>query len=170
MGSEAPPPELIRADCSHRVQGFNRSRVLLRPDLRVVCAACKAGLSHVQHLGYGSGMDTLAPTVYLDLLAETTIPPRGILSQTLSNADGVELVLFAFAAGEALAEHTSSRPAIIHILVGECDLTVAGDPYLARPGTWVRMPAHCRHSITARVPLVMALYLLPAERSAAPGT
>ena len=58
-------------------------------------------------------MDTQSPTVYPDLLAETAIPPRGILSQTLSNADGVELVLFAFAAGEALKEHTSSRPAII---------------------------------------------------------
>lgn len=34
------------------------------------------------------------------------VPPRGILSQTLSKADGVEFVLFAFTAGEALAEHT----------------------------------------------------------------
>jgi len=112
-------------------------------------------------------MDTPSITVYPDLLAETTIPRRGILSQTLSNADGVELLLFAFAAGEALAEHTSSRPAIIHVLAGEGDLAVAGDPHAARPGTWVRMPADCRHSITARTPLVMALYLLPAERTAA---
>ena len=51
-------------------------------------------------------MDTQSPTVYPDLLAETAVPQRGILSQTLSNADGVELVLFALAAGEALAEHT----------------------------------------------------------------
>lgn len=112
-------------------------------------------------------MDIQSPTVYPDLLAETAVPRRGILSQTLSNADGVELVLFAFAAGEALAEHTSARPAIIHVLEGEGDLTVAGDPHAARPGTWVRMPADCRHSITARTPLVMALYLLPAGRTAA---
>ncbi len=112
-------------------------------------------------------METQLPTVYPDLLAETAVPQRGILSQILSKGDGVELVLFAFAAGEALAEHTSSRPAIIHVLAGEGDLTVAGDPHPARPGTWVRMPADCRHAITARTPLVMALYLLPAERTAA---
>lgn len=112
-------------------------------------------------------MDNQLPTVYLDLLAETTVPSRGILSQTLSKADGVELVLFAFAAGEALAEHTSSRPAIIHVLAGEGDLTVAGDAHSARPGTWVRMPRDCRHSITARTPLVMALYLLPVDRTIA---
>ena len=113
-------------------------------------------------------MNSQSATVYPDLLAETALPQRGILSQTLSNADGVELVLFAFAAGEALAEHTSSRPAIIHVLAGEGDLTVAGEPHPARPGTWVRMPADCRHSITARTPLVMALYLLPGEPATAP--
>lgn len=110
-------------------------------------------------------MDTTSITVYPDLLAETSVPPRGILSQTLSNADGVELVLFAFAPGEALAEHTSSRPAIMHFLAGDGDLTVDGAAHAARPGTWVRMPSHCRHSLVARTPLVMALYLLPAERT-----
>ena len=78
-------------------------------------------------------------------------------------------MLFAFAPGEALAEHTSSRPAIIHILAGEGDLTVGDDAHRARPGTWVRMPANCRHSLAARTPLVMALYLLPTERTATAG-
>jgi quercetin dioxygenase-like cupin family protein len=109
-------------------------------------------------------VDTPSITVYPDLLAETSLPPRGILSQTLSNVDGIELVLFAFAPGEALAEHTSARPAIIHILAGEGDLTVDGEAHEARPGTWVRMPADCRHSLAARTGLVMALYLLPADR------
>jgi quercetin dioxygenase-like cupin family protein len=101
------------------------------------------------------------PTVFTDLLAETAIPARGILSQTLSDGDRVELVLFAFAAGEALAEHTSARPAIIHVLSGEGELTVAGEAYPAAAGTWVRMPSNCRHSLSARTPMVMALYLLP---------
>ena len=112
-------------------------------------------------------MDTPPPTVYADLLSEAAIPQRGILSQTLSKGDGVELVLFAFAAGEALAEHTTARPAIIHVLAGEGDLTVACESHAARPGTWVRMPPDCRHSVTARTPLVMALYLLPPGRTAA---
>ncbi len=108
-------------------------------------------------------MDVVSPTYVEDLGAEAVVPPRGIHSQTLSKGDGVELVLFAFAAGEELAEHTSSRPAIMHVLSGEGDLTVAGEPHPARAGTWVRMPAACRHSITARTPLVMALYLLPQK-------
>ena len=88
------------------------------------------------------------------------MPARGVHSQTLSSEAGVELVLFAFAAGEQLAEHTSARPAIIHILSGEGDLTVGDDAFAAVPGAWLRMPANTRHGVVARTPLVMALYLL----------
>jgi hypothetical protein len=41
-------------------------------------------------------------TVFRDLVAEAPVPARGILSQTLSNENGIELVLFAFASGEAM--------------------------------------------------------------------
>jgi quercetin dioxygenase-like cupin family protein len=103
-------------------------------------------------------------TFYKDLAAEATVPARGILSQTLSNELEVELVLFAFAAGEQLAEHTSARPAIIHVLGGEGDLTVDGEAHSAGPGTWVRLPPNMKHSLAARTPMRMALYLLPTGR------
>jgi quercetin dioxygenase-like cupin family protein len=102
-------------------------------------------------------------TVFQDLIAEAPVPDRGILSQTLSNENGIELVLFAFAPGEQLTEHTSARPAIIHILAGDADLTVDADTHRAVPGTWVRMPADTRHSVLARTALVLALYLLPRD-------
>ena len=102
-------------------------------------------------------------SVFRDLLAEAPIPARGILSQTLSNEDGIELVLFAFAPGEQLSEHTSARPAIMHILAGEADLTVGAEAQSGGAGTWVRMAANTRHSVLARTALVMALYLLPGD-------
>ncbi len=102
-------------------------------------------------------------TFFPNLVAEAPVPARGIHSQTLSNEAGVELELFAFAAGERLSEHTSARPAIIHILSGEADLTAEDDGYAAIPGSWLRMAAGTRHSVLARTPLVMALYLLPPE-------
>jgi quercetin dioxygenase-like cupin family protein len=102
------------------------------------------------------------PYAYLpDLTAEAHLPTRGIHSQTISDAAGVELVLFASAPGERLSEHTSARPAIIHVLSGEGDLTAGDESFSAAPGTWLRMEAGVRHGIVARTPLVMALYLLP---------
>src|SRR5450759_3629051 len=100
-------------------------------------------------------------TFFADLTTEAPIPARGILSQTLSNEDDIEFLLFALAAGEQLSEHTSARPAIIHIREGEGELTVGGDAYPARPGTWVRMDREVKHSLVARTPMLMALYLLP---------
>ena len=78
------------------------------------------------------------------------------------SASGVELVLFAMAAGERLSEHTSARPAMIHVLSGEAELTAAGESHDAGPGAWLRMPIRMAHAIVARTDLVFALYLLPA--------
>jgi quercetin dioxygenase-like cupin family protein len=121
----------------------------------------------MRRLSYGWAMTT-THTFFQNLTAEAPVPARGIHSQTLSNEAGVELVLFAFAAGEQLSEHTSARPAIIHILSGEGDLSVGGAAYAAIPGTWVRMPADTNHSVVARTPLVMALYLLSREDPSRP--
>lgn len=113
------------------------------------------------------GAMTSPYTLFPDLLAEASVPARGILSQTLSDEDGLELVLFAFAPGERLSEHTSARAAIVHILSGDGELTVAGDAHPARPGLWLRMAPATPHSLVARTPLVMALYLLPGQGAAA---
>lgn len=101
------------------------------------------------------------PTIFDDLLAEAPIPARGIHSQTVSDQDGIELILFAFAPGERLSEHTSARPAIIHVLAGEADLTAGDRAVAGGAGTWLRMAPGTRHSVVARTGLVMALYLLP---------
>ena len=107
-------------------------------------------------------MNDKSATYFADLVAEATIPRRGIHSQTLSDDGGVELVLFAMAAGERLSEHTSARPAIIHVLSGDAELTAAGESHDAGPGAWLRMPVRMAHAIVARKDLVFALYLLPA--------
>ena len=104
---------------------------------------------------------TSPSTFFPDLATEAPIPARGILSQTLSDEGGIEFLLFAFAAGEQLSEHTSARPAIIHILEGEGDLTAGATSYPAKPGAWLRIEPELKHSVVARTPMRMALYLLP---------
>jgi quercetin dioxygenase-like cupin family protein len=98
---------------------------------------------------------------FADLVAEAPIPERGILSQTLSDEDGVRLVVFSFAAGEELSEHTAARPAIVHVITGEAELVADGHAYPAGAGSWLRMAAGTAHAIRARTGMVMALYLLP---------
>jgi quercetin dioxygenase-like cupin family protein len=96
-----------------------------------------------------------------DLAAAAPHVPRGIHSQTLHDGPDLRLVLFAFAPGEELSEHTAARPAVVHVLDGEGDAVVGGTPHAIAAGTWFRMPAGMPHSIRARTPLRVALYLLP---------
>jgi quercetin dioxygenase-like cupin family protein len=95
-----------------------------------------------------------------DLAKEAQPPEKGILSHTIYNDDRVKAVVFGFAQGEELSEHTASMPAILHFLQGEATVTLGDDRHEARPGTWVHMPTGLRHSIHAKTPVVMLLTLL----------
>ncbi len=94
------------------------------------------------------------------------VPAVGTLSRTL-HADGdVRVVVFGFAAGEELTEHTSTRPAVIQVLRGRLELTLAGARVMAEEGTWVHMGAGLRHAVRAETPAVMLLTLLTTGGSA----
>jgi len=106
-------------------------------------------------------------TFFPDLADEATAVKRGIHSQTISKGEGVEVLLFTLAPGEELSEHTSARPAIVHVLRGTGQLTVAGDPHPLSPGGWLRMAAGTKHSVVANSDVTFALYLLPRPADAA---
>ena len=97
------------------------------------------------------------------------VPAAGTLSRTLHADDDVRVVVFGFAEGEELTEHTSSRPAVIQVLRGELDLTLAGESVIAREGTWIHMSAGLRHAVRARTPTVMLLTLVRRNEEP-PGT
>jgi quercetin dioxygenase-like cupin family protein len=99
---------------------------------------------------------------YIDDL-EALIPQVAddtIISRTFLDGEDVKGILFGFAAGQELSEHTASRPAILHFLSGEAELSLGPDKSVAKPGTWVHMPANLAHSIVARTPVVMILLLV----------
>ncbi len=95
-----------------------------------------------------------------DLAQETPPPDKGILSRTLHQDERVKAVVFGFAQGEELSEHTASMPAILQFIRGEATLTLGADTHEAQPGTWIHMPPGLTHSIRATTPVVMLLLLL----------
>jgi quercetin dioxygenase-like cupin family protein len=103
---------------------------------------------------------TTTYTPFSDLAKEVQPPDKGILSRTLFSDDRLKAVLFGFAQGEELSEHTASMPAVLHFLQGEARLTLGDDTLEARQGSWVHMPKGLRHSIQAKSPVVMLLLLL----------
>lgn len=96
-----------------------------------------------------------------DLLAQLPeIPSDSIVSRTFYRDGQVKAILFGFAAGQELSEHTAAVPAILHVVEGHVRLTVDGDPISAGPGTWLHMAPHLSHSVFAETKAIMLLYLL----------
>jgi quercetin dioxygenase-like cupin family protein len=108
----------------------------------------------------GAAPMTLPYTFISDLAKECLPPDKGILSHTLHNDDRLKVVLFGFAQGEELSEHTASMPAVLHFLQGEALVTLSENRHEARAGTWVHMPAGLKHSIQAKTSVAMLLLLM----------
>jgi quercetin dioxygenase-like cupin family protein len=90
----------------------------------------------------------------------TDIAAESIVSRTVYKDDNLRAILFGFAPGETLSEHTSSFPAILHFLDGEAAVTLGEEALSAGPGTWVHMPAHLPHSIEALTTVKMLLLMI----------
>jgi len=88
------------------------------------------------------------------------VPPDAIISRTFYEDDQMKSILFAFAAGQELSEHTAAKPAILHFLSGEADLILGDDSAIAQEGTWVHMPPNLPHSVMAKTQVLMLLILL----------
>jgi quercetin dioxygenase-like cupin family protein len=95
-----------------------------------------------------------------DLMAEAAEQAAGILSRKLHDGDGVKAVLFSFAPGEALSEHTASAPASILILKGTARWRIGDDEFTCGPDSWLHLPANTPHSVEAMEPMTMLLLLV----------
>ena len=106
----------------------------------------------------------IASSEALPLDSLITPTADGIASRILAKTTGGNLTLFAFAAGQGLAEHTSPFEALIMVLEGACTLTIGETPVLATPGTVVRMPADVPHTVDALEATRLLLVMLREEK------
>jgi len=99
-------------------------------------------------------------TLFENLPDEVEIPKAGITSRPIYKSDRLRAVIFGFAEGEELTEHTASVPAIAQVLEGDATMTFESETKELNTGAWVLMDAHLPHSVYAKTPLKLMLYLL----------
>jgi quercetin dioxygenase-like cupin family protein len=116
----------------------------------------------------------LKPTLFdpnqagvLHLAEATQFSDAGIVSRALHDQDGVRITLFAFAAGQQLTEHASPARALVQILTGACEFTLAGKKTPLRAGDLLHLPAGLSHGVVATEAFSMLLTLVrpPATRT-----
>ncbi len=72
-----------------------------------------------------------------------------IVSKTILDKKTGTLTLFAFAAGQALSEHTAPFDALIQVLDGQAQIKIGGKAHKVSAGEIVLMPANIPHAVKA---------------------
>ena len=72
-----------------------------------------------------------------------------VVSKTLIDNKIKTVTIFAFAEGQGLSEHTAPFDALVSILDGEAEITVAGKPFHLKAGEMITLPADKPHALEA---------------------
>ncbi len=105
----------------------------------------------------------IAQEKILSLVEETKYAANGIVSRTLLRTASSRVVLFGFTEGQELTEHTSTQCAVIQILSGECEFSLADKPHIAKAGDMIYMPPNLPHAVRATKQFSMLLTLSKPE-------
>jgi quercetin dioxygenase-like cupin family protein len=88
--------------------------------------------------------------------------PRAVVSRTLIKKPSGTVTAFAFDAGEGLSEHTAPFDALVSILEGDAEISIAADSYRLGAGDLLRLPANRPHAVKAIARFKMLLIMIKA--------
>ena len=99
----------------------------------------------------------------MDAAALVDYSEGSVVSRTLINRDTGSVTVFSFDKGEGLSEHTAPFEALVHVLDGEAEISVAGVPHRVKAGQMILMPSGVPHAVKAVERFKMTLFLARAE-------
>jgi len=93
----------------------------------------------------------------LDLIA---YQDGAVVSRTILKRATGTITAFAFDQGQGLSEHTAPFDALVHILEGDAEITIAGTASRVSAGEMILMPANQPHALLAQTPFKMLLTMI----------
>jgi quercetin dioxygenase-like cupin family protein len=83
-----------------------------------------------------------------------------VVSHTIIDRKTGTVTLFAFDKNQGLSEHTAPYDAMIYIIDGEVEVTIAGKPIMLKQGEITIMPANQPHALAAKTRFKMLLTMI----------
>ena len=83
-----------------------------------------------------------------------------VVSKTILKKETGTVTLFAFDKDQALSEHTAPFDAIVQVLDGQAEVTLAGNSHLMGKGELMIMPANIPHALKAVESFKMLLIMI----------
>lgn len=106
---------------------------------------------------------SLAPKAQILPLNEMVAIQEGaVVSRQIVKNEAGNVTLFAFDAAQELSEHTAPYDALVHVLEGEVEIRIQGQPFHLKSGEAIVMPAHQPHAVRAITAFKMLLTMIRA--------
>jgi quercetin dioxygenase-like cupin family protein len=107
-------------------------------------------------------MSTAPKAQVLDLADLAQYQEGSVVSRQITKAEAGNVTLFAFDAGQELSEHTAPFDALVHVLDGEAEVRISGQPFPVRAGQAIILPANEPHALKATSRFKMLLTMIRA--------
>ena len=104
-------------------------------------------------------VNNLVGTV-LNMKDMVSYQPGAVVSRTVIDKDAGTVTLFAFDTGQGLSEHTAPFDALVQIIDGAADITIAGEVHTVKAGEMIIMPANKPHALKANPRFKMLLVMI----------
>ncbi len=93
----------------------------------------------------------------IDMIAyqEASVVSRQLIKKKTGN-----VTVFAFDEGEGLSEHTAPFDALVYVIDGETEVTIAKDAFHLKKGETIIMPADIPHALKAVKQFKMMLVMI----------
>lgn len=106
--------------------------------------------------------DTFPRSEVLSMKDQVEYADGSIVSMQVIKMPAGNLTLFAFDAGQELSEHSAPFDALVQVLDGEVEISIAGLPYKLTEGQSIIMPADIPHAVKASSCFKMLLSMIKA--------
>jgi quercetin dioxygenase-like cupin family protein len=105
-------------------------------------------------------MATAPKSEILSLAELVSYQDGAVVSRQITKAEAGNVTLFAFDKEQELSEHTAPFDALVHILDGEAEIKIAGQPFSLQAGEAIIMPANEPHALKALTRFKMLLTMI----------
>ncbi|MFN8411694.1 MAG: cupin domain-containing protein [Anaerolineales bacterium] len=107
-------------------------------------------------------MSTAPKSQVLNLVEMVNYQEGAVVSRQITKAEAGNVTLFAFDKDQGLSEHTAPYDALVHILEGESEVTISGQPFHLKVGDVIILPANEPHALKAIEKFKMLLTMIRA--------
>ena len=107
-------------------------------------------------------MSTAPKAEVLAIASLATYQEGAVVSRQITKSEAGNVTLFAFDEGQELSEHTAPLDALVHVLEGEVEIKISGQPFHLKTGEAIIMPADRPHAVKAVKKFKMLLTMIRA--------